>query len=139
MVHSGVVLGVWKAKCRSCGRCVCLVPPLLHQSKPKGVLLKTVLRTPECEVLETQLVRTSRTPRDAEEKPSIEVGPCFYPCRVKGFTAFTPLRFYYETTPLKRDLLEKEVGNSDIPWRLYASSTCRLSCANTTIMHPPRT
>ena len=35
---------VWKAKCRSCGRCVCRVHPLLDQSKPKGVPFQTILR-----------------------------------------------------------------------------------------------
>ena len=40
VLHSGLILGVWKAKCRSCG-CVCaLFPPLLDQSKPKRVPLR---------------------------------------------------------------------------------------------------
>ena len=86
-MHSGLALGVWKAKCCSCGRCVCRVPPYWIKASQKECLFPDYFT------------------QEMQKKL------CFHPCwRVKGFTAFTPLRFYYETTPLKVIFWKKRSG-----------------------------
>ena len=56
-----------------------LFPPYRIKASQKESYLRLFYVLPECDVLETQWVQTSRTLRDAEEKTRIKPCPCFDP------------------------------------------------------------